>query len=224
MCAGAHSAGCVRQEKEVAGYRAATGATADPPDFTALARGGAMTLVASATSSRLRFRGGRGNSAVAPEEASSTNICEPTASNWSAIQSIIIWFAFCHQSIQRTGSSDDPITRRWRRHTLLAAGLGRNAWYVPSSCRKKKSPTEPSGRCASTRTQRLRLEPVRLNRVTPIGVAAVCVSHCSTSERRDLSAAFIRSSFSLVAVGSALPSGTRLDAPPAARNVVASCD
>jgi hypothetical protein len=35
---------------------------------------------------------------------------------------------------------------------------------------------------------------------------------------------FIRSSFRLVAVGSALPCGTRLDAPPAARNVVASRD
>jgi hypothetical protein len=44
-------------------------------------------------------------------------------------------------------------------HTALApahpqsSGVwGGNTCHVPSSCRKKKSPTEPSGRCASTRT------------------------------------------------------------------------
>lgn len=65
---------------------------------------------------------------------------------------------------------------------------------------------------------------MRPNRVTRIGVAEVGLSHFSTSKHKDFADVFIRISFKLVPVGSAVPSCTGCDAASATSRLVTSCD
>jgi hypothetical protein len=60
--------------------------------------------------------------------------------------------------------------------------------------------------------------------VTRTGAVEVGVSHFSTSKRKDFAAVFIRVSFKLVSVGSAVPCCTRCVAASATRRLVTSCD
>src|ERR1700754_3794774 len=90
-----------------------------------------------------------------------------------------------------------PATLCQLQHAFITGrtAAGGNTFHEPSSWRKKKKDSRPSGRSASTRTQRRPEPAIRAQRMTRAGAAVLGASHLSTAQCKVFSVVFMMVSY-----------------------------